>query len=234
MRTERFIHFILGLALAAIPASATIDYSSCNSGCGATNGTYAAMPTETGASGLTFSSQLTFGSGGLSGSTAIYTDSTTGVVFLGYNGTTQDSLTTSGTTLAQTNSGSGYSIELTLPANTYAVAMMIGASSFADPWVELVSSPSDLNTTTNAQYMMVIPNSSSPQFFGIVADPSGSPLTNIFVWNSGTGGTLNIQSFEIGTESGGGNQSGTPEPSTLLLMGGGFAGLYFMRRRRAA
>lgn len=234
MRTERFIHFILGLALAAIPAFATIDYSSCNSGCGATNGTYSAMPSEPGASGLTFSSQITFGAGGLSGSPVMYTDSTTGVVFLGYNGTTQDSLTTSGTTLAQTGSGSGYSIELTLPSNTYAVAMMIDASTFADPWVELVSSPSSLNTGSNAQYMMVIPNSSSPQFFGIVADTGGSPLTHLFVWNSGTGGTLSIQSFEIGTQSSGGSQSDTPEPSTLLLLGCGFAGLYLARRHRVA
>jgi hypothetical protein len=232
MRTARSIHFILGIALTALPALATISYSSCDSGCGASGGTYSTWQSQFGTSGQSLSGTtlLSFVGANLSGSPAFYTDPTTGVVFYGYNNTSLDSLNVSGTAVTQTISGTGSSIEVSLPANTYAVAMVIGAGSFANPWVELVSSPSNLNTATNAQYQALITSSSSPTFFGIVSD---TPIASLFVWNSGFGGTLNIQSFELGSPSGGGDSS-TPEPSTFLLIGGGFAALYSMRRRAAS
>ena len=232
MRTQRYIHFILGLALAAIPASATISYSVCDNGCGATGGTYSGWQSQFGTSGQSLSATtlLSFAGANLSGSPALYTDPTTGAVFYGYNNNSLNSLNVSGTQVTQTISGTGSSIEVSLPANTYAIAMVIGASSFANPWVELVSSPSDLNTSSNAQYQALITSSTSPTFFGIV---SNAPIASLFVWNSGFGGTLNIQSFELGSPAGGGDSS-TPEPSTFLLIGGGFAGLYLWRRRTTA
>ena len=232
MRTQGYFRFLLGLAVAAIPASATISYSNCESGCGASGGTYSSWHSQFATSGqsLSASTLLSFVGANLSGSPALYTDPTTGAVFYGYNNTALDSLNVSGTQVTQTISGTGSSIEVSLPANTYAIAMVIGAGSFANPWVELVSSPSNLNTTSNAQYQALITSSSSPSFFGIV---STAPITSLFVWNSGFGGTLNIQSFELGSPSGGSNSS-TPEPSTFLLIGGGFAGLYVWRRRTTA
>jgi hypothetical protein len=152
MRKLQFALFTLGFALVAIPASATISYSSCSSGCGSTSGSYATLPSESGASGLSFSGQIDFVSGGLSGSPAFYTDSTTGLVFNGYNMTTADALEVSGTELVQTIGSTNTSIELVLPANTFALGMVVGASASASPWVELVSSPSDLNTGANAHY----------------------------------------------------------------------------------
>jgi PEP-CTERM motif len=231
MRTDRLIQLILGLTLAAIPVCATISYSVCDNGCGASGGTYSAWQSQFGTSGqsLSGSTLLTFAGANLSGSTALYTDPTTGTAFYGYNNTTLDSLNVSGTQLTQTISGTGSSIQIALPANTYAIAIVMGAASFANPWVELVSSPSDLNTSTNAQYQAFITSSSSPTFFGIVSD---APLTSLFVWNSGFGGTLNIQSFEIATTSGG-SVDPTPEPSSFLLMGGGLAGFLAFRRRVA-
>ena len=228
MRQLRFTLFILGFALVAIPASATITY--CSSGCNVTGSSYASMPSTNGNGGLSYSSLITFASGNLGGSPAIYTDPTTGGVFYGYYGgsnTTPDSLAVSGSQLVQTNGGQNTSVELVLPANTYAIAMVVGESAFTQPFIELVSSPSNLNTTTNDLFQLTISNSSSPQFFGIVSD---TPISSVFVWNGAPGGTLNIQSFEMGQESGGG--SATPEAATFFTMGGGLIGLYFLRRRR--
>ncbi len=222
MRRLRFILSMLGFAIAAIPASATITYTSCSSGCSSTSGSYATLPTEAGATGLAFTSTMTFVSGGLSGSPALYTDSTTGTVFNGFSNTSADSLSESGSALAQSVSGTGASIQLVLPADTYALGMVLGANLFSSPWIELVTSPSDLNTGANAQYQMFIPGAST-QFFGIVSDTA---ITSIFVWNSGGGGILNLQSFELGQES------PVPEAGTFLTMGGGLLGLYFCRRTR--
>jgi hypothetical protein len=223
MRRLRFTLAILGFAM-AVPASATITYTSCSSGCGSTSGGYASLPTQTGATGLAFSSTITFVSAGMSGTPAFYTDSTTGTVMNGFSNTTADALSETGTTLAQSVSGTGASIQIVLPADTYALGMVVGANLFSSPWVELVSSPSGLNTGAAAQYQMFITGGTS-QFFGIVSDV---PITSIFVWNSGGGGILNLQSFEIGQDEG----SPTPEAATFFSMGSGLLGLYFWRRPR--
>lgn len=219
MRTLRFGFIILGFVLAAIPASATITY--CNSGCSNSNSgmNYAAF--ETAASAYSFpAAPITFISGGLGGSPAVYTDSS-GTVFTGYNGTTQESLSVSGTALAQPGgaSGSGHSIGITLPANTYSFAMVVGASGFANPYVELVNSPSNFNTSGNFQ--LLISNSGDSEFFGII---STTPIASIFVGDLTFGDhALTIQSFAPGE---------TPEAATFLTMGGGLIGLYLFRRRR--
>jgi PEP-CTERM motif len=231
MRNYRVIAFILGLGLIAIPASATITYTSCTSGCTDNSGTYAALPTEPGASGLTFSSPFTF-STGLSGSPATYAELTTGTTFNGFNGNTQDSLTVTGSNLVQTIGGTGTSIQIVLPAATYAVAFVVGTNAFLQPWIELVNTTSDLNTGANAQYQSVIPGSSSPQFVALVSD---SPITSVFIWDGGGSGVLNLQSFEIGTsagDTGTGGNGDVPEPSTLFTLGGGVVGLFFWHRHR--
>jgi len=174
---------------------------------------------------LTYTGNAAFSSSDLGGSPATYTDPTTGVIFYGFNNTNGDNLTVSSSDLTQTVSGNGTSIEAVLPANTYAIAMVVGASLFSDPFIELVSSPSSLNTGSNDLFQVTINNSSSTAFFGIVSD---TPIASVFIWNGLSSSALNIQSFEVGDESG---DSATPEPSTYLLIGSGFIGLYFLRKR---
>jgi hypothetical protein len=208
----------LALTLSAVPSSATITYSYCSSGCSASSGgSYATWQTAPGSSGLTFSmSPLTFAPGGLNA--GVYTDGT-GTIFTGYNGANTSALNVSGTALVQSVGGSGSGIQLTLPANTYAVAFVITVvSGFANPLVEI----GDRNLN-NANYQIVIPSSSSPQFFAIVSD---TPLTSLFVGNNGSGGALQINSFELG------QQTAAPEVSTLALIGSGLVGISFLRRRR--
>jgi hypothetical protein len=187
------------------------------------------MPSSNDNGGLTYTSGAAFTSLNLSGTPAIYTDPTTGVVFDAFNGSTLDSLAVSGSNLTQTVSGSGTSVEAALPANTYAIAMVVGASAFSNTFIELVSSPSSLNTGSNDLFQLYIAGGTS-QFFGIVSD---APIASVFVWNEGSAGaTLNVQSFEVGDESGSGGGSGaTPEPTTSALIGGGLVGIYFLRRR---
>jgi hypothetical protein len=99
---------------------------------------------------------------------------------------------------------------------------MVGANSFASPWIEFVTSASGLSSGLE-QYQLIIPNSSSPQFFGVICD---APITSLFVWNSGGSGGINLQSFELGEEAG----ASAPEAATFFTMGVGLLGLYFLRR----
>jgi len=211
----------LGLALAmwAAPASATIQYSYCSSGCSDNTGTgtYAAWQSAPGSAGLSFSmTPLTFAAGGLGG--GVFTDAS-GTVFTGYSGASTTALTVSGTSLAQTVSGSGTAIDITLPANIYAIAFMISTvSGFGSPVVELND-----HILNNSNFQIVIPNSSSPQFFGIL---SNVPLTSLFVGNIGAGGAVRLDSFELG------QASPTPEGSSLALIGSGLVLFGFLRHRR--
>lgn len=222
MRRLRFILSMLGFAIAAVPASATITYSYCTSGCSASGGSYTALQSATGATGLAFGSLTTFVAAGLSGSPVTYTDGTSGATFNGFNGSTPDSLNVSGTQLLQTVGGSLTSIQLVLPANTYAIGMMVSASVYSFPWFELVNSVGSVGPSYE-QYQLNVPGGTS-EFFGIVSD---APISSIFIWNaSGSSGLLSIQSFELGEES------PAPEAGTFFTMGGGLLGLYFCRRPR--
>jgi hypothetical protein len=209
--------FILTLGATALPAFATIQFSYCTSGCSSTTGNYAAWQTGTGSAGLTFSmAPITFAASGLVG--GVYTD-TSGSVFTGYNGASANALIVSGTSLAQTVSGSGTGIEIVLPANTFAIAVMINVvSGFGLPSIAVNNR--NLNA---ANYSMTIPNSSSPQFFGILSDTA---LTSIFIGNPGAGGAVKLDSFELG------EAAQAPEASTLALIGGGLVLVGFLRRIR--
>ena len=79
MRKLRFGFFLMGIAVAAIPASATITFSYCTGAPCSTGGTYSGWQSELGTSGLTLTptSLISFVSGGLNGSTGIYTDTGT-------------------------------------------------------------------------------------------------------------------------------------------------------------
>lgn len=210
---------VLALAILAIPARATIQYSYCSSGCSSTGGSFASWQTAPGSSGLNFSmSPLTFAPGGLSG--GIFTD-TTGAVFTGYsNATTTNSLTVSGTSLAQTVNGGNSGIEVALPANTYAVAfMLVTVSGFGSQ--QIVLNGRDVFSTN---YSISVPNASSPQFFGILSD---TPIASIFVGNLGNlDGKVQINSFELG------QASPTPEVSSMLLIGSGLIAIATLGRRR--
>ncbi len=222
MTTRYFATLILALAVWAAPASATIQYSYCNSGCSDNTGTgtYAAWHSASGSAGLAFTmSPLTFAAGTLNGDSSVFTD-TSGTIFTGYNGASTNALTVSGTSLRQTATGTGTGINITLPANTYAIAFVItiGSGTFGSPVVELND-----RILSNSNYQIVIPNSSSPQFFGILSDV---PLTSLFVGNRGNSdGAVQLNSFELG------EASPTPEGSSLVLIGSGLVLFGFLRRR---
>lgn len=221
MFTRDVLISIMALAGLSAPARATITY--CNSGCSNSNSgvTYTTFGTAAGGLGDAMSSPITFISGGLSGSPAIYLDSGTGTTFAGYsNATTQNDLTVTGTALAQTINGANSGIQVTLPANTYAFAMFLSTvSGFGSPYVELND-----RIVSNSNYSLVVPNSSASVFFGIV---SSTPLTSLFLGNlGGTDGKVEIQSFEVG------GPAPTPEVSTFLLIGTGLVLMRFLRRRQ--
>lgn len=205
------------LAALAAPTYASIAYTSCASGCTTTSGTYSSWQSATGSAGLTFStSPNTFTAGNLS--SGVYLDPT-GTVFTGYSSPTviDTNMLVSGSALLQSVGGGGAGFEILLPANTYAVAFSITTLSGAGiPSVEL----GDHNLSL-ANYGIVIPTSGSIQFFSII---STTPLGELYVGQS-FGGHLQLNDFEIGQES------PTPELSSVSLLGSGLVLLGLLRRR---
>jgi hypothetical protein len=148
----------------------------------------------------------------------VYTDPN-GTVITGYmSSTTIDTaMAVSGSALLQSTGGGGAGFEILLPANTYAVAFSITTLSGGGlPSVEL----GDHNLSM-ANYGIVIPTGGSIQFFSII---STTPLGELFVGQS-FGGHLQLNDFEIGQES------PTPELSSVSLMGSGLLLLGLLRRR---
>jgi hypothetical protein len=221
MFTRDILISIVALAGLAVPAHATIVYCNDAAHCTSNSGmTFSTFGAAAGGLGDAMSSPITFISGGLSGAPAIYVDAGTGTSFAGYsNATTQNSLQILGTSLGQTINGVNSGIQVTLPANTYAFAMLLSTvSSFGSPFVEL----GDRNLS-NSNYGLVVPNSSTSVFFGIISD---TPISSLFLGNSGNDGAVEIQSFEVG------GPAPTPEVSTFLLIGSGLPLMRFLRRRR--
>lgn len=210
---------ILALALAVVPAFATITY--CNSGCSSSNSglTYAAF--ESAASAFTFpAAPITFVSGGLNGS-GVYTDGS-GTTFAGFINSSADPLALSGSALIQTGptvGGTRY-IAITMPADTYAFAMIVtsatGTGSMPNLDVVPVSASSDWTLSTY---------SGASPFFGII---SSTPITTVYLGNVGGGGALAISSFEYGTQS----STETPEAPAFFMTGGGLILLQKLRRRQ--
>jgi hypothetical protein len=215
---------ILALAIAVVPASATIAY--CNSGCLSPGGSNAGMTYatfESVASAFTFpAAPITFISGGLSVA-GVYTD-TSGTVFTGLINASADPLALSGTKLIQTGNTAGgtRSIAITLPADTYAFGMFVSsaAGTGATPNVDIVpvSGSSDWTLSTY---------SGATPFFGIISD---TPITNLYLGNYLGGGALAIDSFILGTE--GAPPSEAPEAPAFLLTGAGLMLLRRLRRRQ--
>jgi len=148
----------------------------------------------------------------------VYLDPT-GTVFTGYSSPTviDTNMLVSGSALLQSVGGGGAGFEILLPANTYAVAFSITTLSGAGiPSVEL----GDHNLSL-ANYGIVIPTSGSIQFFSII---STTPLGELYVGQS-FGGHLQLNDFEIGQES------PTPELSSVSLLGSGLVLLGLLRRR---
>lgn len=218
MRTRDVLISIMTLAGLAAPARADTAY--CNSGCSNSNSgmTYTAFDTVAATFGNAMSSPITF-VGSLDGNSA-YTDATTTAFLAGYNNNVQNSLQIISAHLAQTVNGSNTGIQITLPANTYAFAMMVSTvSGFGSPYVEL----GDRNLNA-ANYNLVVPSDGTPQFFGII---SSTPLSTLFLGNiGGLDGKVEIQSFEVG------GPAQTPEVSTLLLIGSGLVLMRFLGRRQ--
>jgi len=221
MFTRDVLISVVAPAGLAAPAHATITY--CNSGCSNSNTgvTFTSFGTTAAGLGDTMTSPITFVSGGLSGTPAIYVDAGTGASFAGYsNATTQNSLQIVGTSLGQTANGTNSGIQVTMPANTYAFAMMISTvSGFGSPWVEI----GDRNLS-NSNYSIAVPADGTPQFFCII---SSTPISSLFLGNLGNfDGKVEIQSFETG------GPAPTPEVSTFLLIGTGLVLMRFLRRRQ--
>lgn len=231
MRKLRFTLSMLGLALAAIPASATISYTSCSSGCTSTSGSYATMPSQPGATGLAFSSPITFVSAGLQ-ATGIYIDTGagtggTGTVFTNYysSGSVDNGAQVISSSFVQNYaSGTGTGIQITLPAGTYAFAMIVGAceSTNCSGWYN--SATAALGTqSSHSGTSYTVSVGPSAAFFGIV---SNVPITSLFLTSGANSNDLSISSFEIGQEL----DSPAPEAATFFTMGAGLIGLYFLRR----
>ena len=220
----------LAAGILALPASATITYTYCSSGCSSMGGNYSSFETATGTTGLAFSSPITFVGGDLSGSPALYTDTATGTIFTGYTNSTGNgsnssntlsALNVSGTNLNMGINGTGSGIEITLPANIYAFAMVVSASTGGASTQMLELGDRIVN---NATYTITITSAGTQVFFGIVSDV---PLTTLFLGNpNGFSGDVQIQSFEEG------GPAPTPEAGTALLIGGGLTGLGLLRRRQ--
>jgi len=216
----KFTFLAVLLAALAAPTYASIAYTSCSSGCSSSSGTYNAWQSDPGSAGLTFSmSPNTFAPGNLT--SGVYLDPT-GAIFTGYsNASTLDtSMIVSGGALVQSVGGSGAGIEIILPANTYALAFSITTlSGFGSPLVELGD-----HIISNSNYQIVIPSpggASNTQFFGII---STTPLNQLFVGQI-FGGRLQLNDFEIGQES------PTPELSSVALLGSGLLLLALLRHR---
>ncbi len=228
MRQRRFALTILGFALGAIPASATISYTYCTSGCSSTGGSYAAWQTAPGATGLAFSSPGTFVSAGLAGS-GIYTDWSTGTMFTNYtSGGSVDTLTSvSNGYLVQGNYGTNTGFEIDLPANTYAFAMFVAGCNSTCTGFPFGLATVGLGThgSYGSSYNLTLPAAGPAQFFGIV---STTPITSIFLASAYNNAYLGLSSFEIGEGS---EMTSAPEVSTFITMGAGLLGLYFLRRR---
>lgn len=236
MRRLRFTLSMLGLALAAIPALATITYTSCSDGsCSSTSGSYAGMPSAPGATGLAFSSPITFVSAGLAG-TGIYTDTGagtggTGTVFTNYSsgGTVDPGTQINGGSFLQWNyTGTGTGIEIDLPANTFAFAMSVttcnGGSCGSVPF-NAATVGWGTQSSHGTTYDLTISGGAPVQFFGIV---SSTAITSLFLTSNASAGNLSIKSFELGQEE----ISDTPEAGTFFSMGAGLLCLYFLRRPR--
>lgn len=224
MFTRDVLISIVALAGLAAPAHATVTFSYCDSGCTDNTGTksYTDWRSAPGATGLAFSSPITFVSGGLS--SGVYTDAGTGTVITGYNGSNIDTqVAVFGTALAQGANGSNTGFEIKLPANTYAFAAIIGACGSSvcnNPIFALYAVGQGNHTSFGTNYGLTVPTGGPAQFFGIVSDV---PLDYLFISSAGSFPKIGIDSFEVGQ---------TPELSTFLLIGSGLVAMRFLRRRR--
>lgn len=233
MRKLQFISFILGLGLAAIPASATITYTYCDSGCTSTGGSYSSWQTQASSSvtGIVFTSQISFVASGLSAG-GIYTDATTGTVFTNYtSGGSVDTSTAIGNSthyLVQGTNGTGTGFEIDLPANTYAFSMNVaGCSSFCNSLVfGMATAGLGTQASHGTAYGFTLPSGGPTQFFGVVSD---APITSIFLASTYNNAYLGLANFEIGQASG---MSEAPEGSTFAMIGGGLIALYLCRKPR--
>ncbi len=230
MMTRDVLMSIVALAGLAAPAHANITYTYCDSGCNDNTGTksYTDWQSATGATGLSFSTPITFLSGGLDVS-GVYTDAGTGTVFTGYNGSNVDgSVAVLGTALAQGNNGSNTGFEIKLPANTYAFAVFIGSCSSGlcnNLGFALYAIGQGDHTSFGTNYSLTVPGGGSSQFFGIVSD---TPLDYLFISSSPNSPKIGINSFEVGAAA----DAPTPEVSTFLLIGSGLVLMRFLRRRQ--
>ena len=211
---------ILALTLAALaaPASASISYTSCSSGCTSNSGTYTIWQTSPGSAGLTFSmSPATFAAGNLV--SGVYTDGS-GTLFTGYNGGIDTLMSVTGSSLLEGANGVGTGIEILLPANTYALAFnfTMTGSSFST-YYEAVGD----HNVNGTNYSVNVIGAGSNQFFAIT---STAPISSIFIGPNSSAGHLQINDFEIG------QAAAVPEVSTIVLIGSGLVLLGLVRRNR--
>jgi hypothetical protein len=210
---------VLTLAALAIPASASISYTSCSSGCTSNSGTYTIWQTSPGSAGLTFSmSPATFAAANLA--SGVYTDGS-GTVFTGFNGASIDTLmSVSGSSLLEGANGVGTGIEILLPANTYALALnfTMTGSSFST-YYEAVGD----HNVNGTNYSVNVIGAGSNQFFAIT---STTPIGSLFIGPNSSAGRLQINDFEIG------QTAAVPEVSTIILIGSGLVLLGLVRRNR--
>ena len=209
---------VLTLAALAAPASASISYTSCSSGCTSNSGTYTIWQTSPGSAGLTFSmSPATFAAGNLV--SGVYTDGS-GTLFTGYNGGIDTLMSVTGSSLLEGANGVGTGIEILLPANTYALAFnfTMTGSSFST-YYEAVGD----HNVNGTNYSVNVIGAGSNQFFAIT---STAPISELFIGPNSSAGHLQINDFEIG------QAAAVPEVSTVVLIGSGLVLVGLVRRNR--
>jgi len=209
---------VLTLAALAAPASASISYTSCSSGCTSNSGTYTIWQTSPGSAGLTFSmSPATFAAGNLV--SGVYTDGS-GTLFTGYNGGIDTLMSVTGSSLLEGANGVGTGIEILLPANTYALAFnfTMTGSSFST-YYEAVGD----HNVNGTNYSVNVIGAGSNQFFAIT---STAPISELFIGPNSSAGHLQINDFEIG------QAAAVPEVSTIVLIGSGLVLVGLVRRNR--
>jgi hypothetical protein len=228
---------ILGLAVLAAPAHATLSFF--NGGTSAGTAATEISLFNAAAAALNFPEPLTNFASALTGSPAIYTDPTTGTEFFGFdlsgsvNGV-QDGLTGVGTQLQQLNHG-GIIEVLGFSSTTLAFAANVqltsgGLSGTGNYCLEVNVTSFNQGGSCNLTFS---PTSlTDVEFIGLV---SSIPITS--VWIGPVGGLYNsettaIVNSEIGDQMGTGGGSDTPEAATMAMIGGGLMLLGGARRWR--
>jgi hypothetical protein len=232
MSFQKLSVFILGFAIAAVPAKATFTYSNST--------TQTAVTIEATTDGLTVSSLIDFTTAlmELASTSSIndeYVDATTGVEFLALNSTggANDSFSPSSPAGAVPTGGLlkgntlGDVIEVIFPSTVYGFAFNVTSSSFVQVCVD-----TSVATLANCASGGDSVNGGSSALISVFNDGGSlSPLPTLYIHPGSQSNSDALQSFEVAS------QAATPESASMILIGMGLVAiraLAVIRKRGAA